>query len=132
MTCRVRPGPTGSGRARPEHGAVTAETAMVLPVLVVLTVALAWVVGLGVAQVRTVDAAREAARALARSDPEAQALGLGRRIAPDGARISVRRGEGLVTVRVEARIDGPGGVLADVVGVDLSAEAVALAEDTRP
>ena len=50
---------------------VTAEAAMVLPVLVALTAALAWVVTLGIAQVRLVDAAREAARLAARDEPAA-------------------------------------------------------------
>ena len=45
--------------ARDERGAVTAEAAMALPVLVLFTLAMAWLVGLGVTQVRALDAARE-------------------------------------------------------------------------
>ncbi len=41
---------------------------LALPVLVLVTAALAWLVALGVAQVRVVDAARETARAIARGE----------------------------------------------------------------
>ena len=41
---------------------------MVLPVLVALTLGLAWVLSLAATQVRVVDAARETARAAARDD----------------------------------------------------------------
>ena len=55
---------------------------MVLPLLVALTIALAWLLTLGIAQVRAVDAARETARALARDESESVAVGLGRQAAP--------------------------------------------------
>ena len=41
---------------------------MALPLLAVFTLSMAWLVCLGVTQVRALDAAREAARAAARSD----------------------------------------------------------------
>lgn len=50
---------------------VTAETAMVLPVLVLLALVGVAAVGVGQARVRCADAAREAARAIARGDPGA-------------------------------------------------------------
>jgi len=50
---------------------VTAETALVLPVLVCVAVGLAWLVVLGAAQVRCVDAAREVARLSARGESAA-------------------------------------------------------------
>ena len=85
---RVAPPPSGaSGGAgsRDEHGAVTAETVMVLPVLVAMTLGLVWVLALAATQVRVVDAARETARAVARDDGRAPAVALGQRVAPDGA-----------------------------------------------
>lgn len=115
------------GRRRTESGAVTAETAMVLPVLVVLTVALAWLVSLGVTQVRVIDAARETARAAARSDSTTAATALGRRVAPDGARVSVsRRGEEVVAT-VSAPVRGLAGVFR-LGPATVRSEAVAAVE----
>ena len=77
---------------------VTAETAVVLPVLVlVLAAAVAAVVVVG-AQLRCVDAAREAARAAARGDSAAVVGQLAAAAAPDGA-VTELGGEG-DTVRV--------------------------------
>ena len=63
---------------------------MVLPLLVAVTIGLVWLLAVGAAQVRTVDAARETARALARGDDQATAVGRG----PRGrARRQPRRGQ---------------------------------------
>ncbi|WP_229660825.1 TadE family type IV pilus minor pilin [Marmoricola endophyticus] len=115
-------------RRRDERGAVTAEAAVVLPVLVLVTVALAWLVSLGVAQVRVVDASREAARALARGESQGTAVALARRVAPGGA--SVRTDATGTTVRsvVVAPVRGPGGVFGALPTVRVRAEAVALKE----
>ena len=56
----------GAAPRRGERGAATAELVAVLPVLVALVLAMVWLLSLGVAQVRTVDAAREAACGLPR------------------------------------------------------------------
>lgn len=97
-------------RRRNQAGAVTAETAVALPVLVILTAVLAWMVALGVTQARVVDAARETARALARGEAESVSQGYGRRVAPDGARFRITRSDGEVRVEVDAKVSGPGGV----------------------
>jgi len=80
-------------------GSVTAETAVALPALfVVLAGALAVLTAVS-AQLRCVDAARLAARAAARGDGDAavaQQVGQG----CPGARVTVRREGGIVTVRV--------------------------------
>lgn len=107
---------------------MTAETAMVLPLLVAMALALAWLVALAGTQVRLVDAAREVARAVARDDDRAQAVALGRRVAPDGARISVRQGSHEVAVRVTVAQHGPGGLLRFLPPARLSAESVAARE----
>lgn len=131
MTLVRRPSSRAGGRdARSESGAVAAEAAVVLPTLVLLTVALAWLVSLGVAQVRVVDAARETARAAARSESDAQAIGLGRRVAPDGATVRVSRGADEVVVRVSAPVRGPGGVLGWLGPAVVSSRAVAAQEPT--
>ncbi len=113
---------------RAERGSVTAETAMVLPLLVGLTLVLVWLVALAAAQVRVVDSAREVARAVARDEPRGAAVALGRRVAPDGARIRVRVGGDTVVVRVEAPVRGPGGLVRFLPSVVVDAEAVAAVE----
>lgn len=124
--------PREFARARPagrcETGAVTAETAVVLPLLVALTVGLAWLLSLGVAQVRAVDAARETARALARGEPEDLALSMGRQAAP-GASIEVSHDAGSVVVVVVHTVSGPGGLLSGLPGAEVRAQAVAAQED---
>jgi TadE-like protein len=123
--CLLRaPGPV----RRTERGAATAEAVMVMPVLAALTVALVWLLALAAAQTRTVDAAREVARALARDEPRATALELGRRVAPAGADFAVGGGSSDVTVEVSAAVGGPGGLLAFLPDVTVRAEAVAARE----
>lgn len=101
---------------------------MVIPVLVLVTLGLCWLVSLGVAQVRTVDAAREVARALARADRQEAALDLGRRVAPDGARFAVEEGPTEVEVTVTAPVAAPGGLFSFPV-FDARATAVAAREE---
>jgi len=113
---------------RDEQGAVTAETALVIPVLVLLTAVLAWMVGIGVAQVRAVDAARETARSLARGDDQSASVEIGRRVAPDGATIDVRAEGDEVVVTVRAEIGGPGRLFGLLPGHSVEAEAVAVRE----
>lgn len=84
---------------------VTAELAVSIPVVVlVLTLALG-AVRLGMDEVRCIDAARLAARALARGDPEGDARGLAARAAPFGASVSLRVGATEVTADVEMHSD---------------------------
>jgi hypothetical protein len=106
-----------------EAGSVTAETAVLLPTLVLVAAALAWLVGVGVAQVQCVDAARDAARALARAESAELATELARRSAPDGARVSLSRSGGLVEVEVTYRATPPGALLDTAAALDLRATA---------
>lgn len=128
----VRPGrrvPAAVRRGRrDQRGSVTAETVMVLPVLVSLGLGLVWVVALAATQVRVIDAAREVARAAARGDDRASAVALGRRVAPQGATVTVRDEGDSVVARVRATVRGPRGLLHLVPGVDVDAEAVAARE----
>ena len=117
-----------SRQRRDQAGAVTAEAAVVLPVLVLFAVGLAWVVALGAAQVRALDAARETARALARGEDSATGLALGRRVATTGARIEVRDEGGTIEVVVDAPVRGPGGLFAFVPAYHVRASAVAARE----
>ena len=115
-------------RRRGDAGAVTAELALGLPLLLVVTWSMVWLLSVVVEQIRVVDAAREAARSLARGDPESQAVALARRVAPDGARVRVSASGDHVLVRVSSRATAPGGLL-DGMGVTVDAEAVSLAEE---
>ncbi|MGW0782462.1 TadE family type IV pilus minor pilin [Streptomyces sp. NPDC002913] len=108
-----------------DRGAVAAEAAMALPVLVAFVLALVWALVAASDQIRCVDAARAGARAAARSEPEAEVRSAAREAAPSRAQVSVERAGELWRVRVEAPTPGPG-----PLALTLGAEAVALAEDT--
>ena len=75
-------------------------------------------VGAVAAQIRCVDAAREAARLAARGD--GSAIQVSQRIAPPGAAIGIHRDGGFVTATVT--------VGAGLPGLTLGAEAVAVVE----
>ena len=104
---------------------VTAETAVVLPVLLlVLAGAVAAVTVVG-AQLRCVDAAREGARAASRGDDVAAVRALVLRAAPDGMAVSVAHDGADVRVVVSGRVPALGPIPLDV---EVSAEAVARLE----
>lgn len=115
-------------RRRDTGGAVTAELAMAVPLLLALTVGLVWLLSLGLAQVRIVDATREAARAVARGDPTEEALARAQQVAPPDTDLSVAAGDGQVVVRGAVSVDGIGGLFDALPSVRLSAEAVAAVE----
>jgi len=114
-------------RGGDRRGAITAEAALVLPVLVATTLALVWLLSLAAGQTRVVDAARETARAAARGDPVDVAIGRGLAVAPR-ASIEVTDDGDHVRVTVHSQVAGPGGLLAHLPGADLHAEAVAVRE----
>lgn len=116
-------------RRRDDRGAVTAELAMGLPLLLAVTVGLVWLLSVAAAQVRVVDAAREAARGAARGDDVASAVAAGTRVAPDGGEVTVTTSGSEVRAAASARVDGPGGLFGFLPAVTVRAEAVALAED---
>ena len=113
---------------RGDAGAATAELALGIPLLVALTAGLVWMLAVGAAQVRVIDASREAARAVARGDDVGAAESVALRIAPEGARVRVEVVESQVVVVTSAGVAGPGGLLASLPGVTVTSEAVALVE----
>ena len=117
----------GSARCRDQRGAVTAETALVMPVLVLVTLAMAWLVTVGLAQMQVNDASREAARALARGEPPDRAAALAREAAP-GAEVSVGSADGVVVVEVVRWVRGPGGALDALLGAEVRSQSTAVAE----
>lgn len=105
-----------------DRGAVTVEAAIALSALVaVLALSLSGIAAVA-DQVRCTDAAREAARLLARGEPELAGEAVDR-IAPAGASWSVATGSGGITVTVRA--EPVGGLLP---GVSLRADAFAVPE----
>lgn len=105
-----------------DRGAITVEAAFGLGGLTLVTMLLIAGLTALTGHLRCTDAAREAARLLARGQPH-EAEAAVHAIAPAGARLEVRRtGDG---IDVEVAADPVGGLLP---GVHLSATAYAVAE----
>lgn len=98
-----------------------------LPVLVLLLAVGVGTVAAVAAQLRCIDAAREAARATARGEPMDAALELAARAAPDGAQIAINSGADRIEVSVTAEVSIGGGLLPPVT---VHGVAVALPEPT--
>ena len=111
-----------------DTGSVTAETAVLLPVLLVVLAAAVGVLACVAAQLRCVDAARAAARVAARGEAPSVVQSTGERLAPAGAQVRLVRGPDTVEVVVRARVQPLGRVLAVLPGVDVSGRAVAAVE----
>lgn len=113
----------GCGRLTDDAGASTVEAAFALAALVaVLVLCLAGISAVS-AQLRCLDAAREAARLAARGDAPA-ATAVARRIAPAGAAVRLHPDGGFVVATVTVRP-------ALLPGLVVSAEAVSAAEPSR-
>ncbi len=106
---------------------VTAEAAVALPSLLVVLAAAVSVLACVGAQLRCVDAARAAARAAARGDDLSAVRAIADALAP-GARVTVSEGGDTVEVRVQARVEPLGPVLAGLPDVVVSGRAVAARE----
>lgn len=103
---------------------VTAETAIVMPFVVLVALTLVGIVSLGVVHLRLADAARESARAVARGETPAEARRAGRALVP-GATVRIAVADGRAHVKVGHRARLP---LLSRVHVDLSASATAVVE----
>ena len=123
-------------RTRNETGAVTAEAAVVLPVLVLFALGLAWLVALGATQVRALDAARETARALARGEDPQTSIGLGARVATAGEMVLTAEQGDVATRRIGAARDLVGAtddaVSQAIVGLAAAEVAHRLGADDAP
>ena len=108
---------------------VTAETAVVLPVLLVVLAAALWVLAAVAAQLRCVDAARIGARAAARGDSGSAVVTATAAVAPRGAQVRVVRSGDQVTVLVRAEVRPFGAALAQLPGTPVAASASAVVED---
>jgi Flp pilus assembly protein TadG len=105
-----------------DRGAVTVEAALALCSLVAVLALVLAAVSAVAAQVRCVDAAREAARLTARGEQD-RAEVLAQRIAPRGAVVAVTVHGDEVTARVS--VNPVAGLLP---GIEVSAEALAVLE----
>lgn len=112
------------GRGR-DDGLATAEIAVALPALIVLVAAAMTAVSVLTAQLRCVDAAREAARAAARGEAASVVHSLAQRSGPAGAEVLVGSGGREVQVTVSADARSVGGLLPSF---QVRAIAVALRE----
>jgi len=94
--------PTRTQPTRSQRGAVTAEVAIALPILLTLLFLGVWLIGVVTANIRCIDAARDVARAVARGEPPETAQEIGRRTAPANATITITRTNSDVQVTVTA------------------------------
>jgi hypothetical protein len=83
---------------------VTAETALVLPSLVGLGLALTFAVAATADRIRCIDAAWEAARLVARGETEARATAFAERLAPSAADVRIAPDGDAVTAEVTMRL----------------------------
>lgn len=110
-----------------EAGSVTAETAIVMPLLALLTLCMCWLLTLGIAQVMVVDAARDAARAFARGERPDAVESHVRRTAP-GSQMEISSDGELVTVTVTTRVEPPTWLLLPFQAVRLHADSSVMDE----
>ncbi|MFF5759639.1 TadE family type IV pilus minor pilin [Streptomyces longwoodensis] len=105
---------------------MTAEAAVVLPVLVAFAMALVWGLLVAAAQIQCVDAARAGARAAARQEAPDAVVEMARSAAPEDAEVTVGREGDQVRVVVVARPP-----LLRGLPFEVREEAVAVAEDAE-
>ncbi len=118
--------PTGSRSG--QAGSVTAETAVILPLLLVVLTAAISVLAIVGAQLRCVDAARSAARVAARGDSLDLVRSTGERSAPAGAAVRLISTADTVEVVITAEVRPLGGALRIVPVVAVRGRAVAARE----
>jgi hypothetical protein len=112
------------GRSRTDdRGSVTAEAAIVLPIIASFVLTLVWMLSVGIAKVQAVDAARDAARAIARGEDDADAIAHAEETAASGSRVEVMRHDGSVTVSVSLAAEAPGWLLVPLPDVNVGSSS---------
>lgn len=96
----------GPPRTSDDRGSVIIETAIAIPCLAAVGIALLWGIGIGITMLTLSDAAYQAARAAARGEPPASAANLAAQVAPR-ARVSVDQAGGLVSVALAQEVSVP-------------------------
>lgn len=94
-------------RSQRDRGMATAEIAVALPALVLVTVLALWAVAVASTHMSCVDAARAGARAAARGESLEAVRALVARSAPQGATVTVRRDVDNVQVAVSTTVHPP-------------------------
>ncbi|MGO2859906.1 MAG: TadE family type IV pilus minor pilin [Brevibacterium sp.] len=87
-----------------DAGTATAEFAVVMPAIVLLVIMLTGAAAVGFSQLRAFDAARSAAREIARGEPQAAVVDEAQKHAGDAAKVRVRADGGYSTVTVTIRL----------------------------
>jgi TadE-like protein len=113
---------------RADDGFATAETAVLLPVLVLLLVLGGTVARAYRTELALQDAAKVAARSLARGDGEGAAARLARAAGPSTARLRIERRAGLLDVEAADDIVAPSVLSVLLPRLTLRASATALDE----
>lgn len=97
--------PRRAGRRRGhDEGTATAEFAVVMPAVVFLLVVLTGAAAIGFTQLRAFDAARSAAREIARGEPPAAVIAEAKKHAGEASDVVISREGGYSTVRVSIRL----------------------------
>ena len=113
-----------------ERGAVTAELAITLPVLLSLLLLGIWSIGLVILNIQCIDAARDVARAVARGEPPDQAKAIGHRTIPTGTITISREGPDIhVTVTATPTHNPP--LLSALAPAHLTAHATLESEPSQ-
>ena len=120
MRSQVRPRP-----GRDDRGSVTAEVAVVLPVIVLALVVVLTVAAVGAAHLAVLDGARAGARAAALGLTEGEARAAARRVAGESADVDLVVADGWVTATVRRGLGDGSGPLG---ALGVSATAVAAVE----
>jgi Flp pilus assembly protein TadG len=113
---------------RNETGMVTAETAVVLPIIAAFVLVLLWLISAAITEIRLVDASRDAARALARGEDETAVRAQVAEIGPDASNVLVARDGQDVTVEVSMSAQPPGWLLVPLPAIPLHASATTQSE----
>lgn len=121
--CRVERARRRSGA----RGSVTAETAAVLPALMIVLAAALWAVQAVNVQLECVDAARAAARAAARGEPVDQVRDIARAGTRPDAQIAITRDSDMT--KVEITVDTRPSWATSLPALRISATASAATED---
>lgn len=125
-----RPGPGACAARRSDRGSAIAETAIAIPCLLAIGIALLWAVGVAATALALSDAAGQAARAAARGESAAAVAGLAAQAAPR-AQVAVQVGESLVSVALSQQVSLPI-PLFDGLAVTIQRSATAAREDRVP
>ncbi|WP_331459463.1 TadE family type IV pilus minor pilin, partial [Nonomuraea sp. SBT364] len=97
------------GNRSASRGSVTAETAAVLPALMIVLAAALWAIQAAAVHLECVDAARTAARAAARGEPLDQVRALVHSAVRPSAHVAITRNPDQTTVRISVDVRPPWG-----------------------